>query len=513
MAARFVHLTDTWLKKATATDGPAIKDTKQGHLVCRISPKGKKSWALAGKFHDQHISIKLGDFQQAPGKPSTPVEMSTEMARDAAKLALEKIKSPAHHQKKAPTLGEAFDLHCQVNPASNTPGTLADHQARFDTYVRPFKVEVDGLSIPLGDVPLTRIEGFHLDDLRTHVHEAVRAKKVKKAQDQHQAAMKKWKAATAPHSGRKHFPKPILTDVPDEAGARSANQALTRLTTVFKFAIRRKLVPADWQRPTSINRIQEPGQDDTNHLRLDQAPAFYAAVEALRNRSGYKVENNDAIADCILACLWTGGRKGNVMAMEWEHLDLDSTDPAWRIPRHLYKTRKKLKTGFKVIPLLPWMVQLLQRRQGCHPRWVFPLYQGNLKQGKTTAGDAHIKDFRKSLEWVKQQAGIEQRLTIHGLRHSLGTWMHQQGATMKVIAGQLGHDDLTSAQRYAHNEASHVRSAASMAVEASFTVVETAPGEVQASLPVDDWVLILQLLQGHQVASRLAAATGIKALE
>ena len=513
MASRKMRLNDTICKGIQPEQGKQhyVLDDRQDYLGLQVNETGRKTWGLRKWHSGQPRWIKIGVFQVPPGKADTKVQMGRQEAVKKAQELVARIGGKddpfkaKQDQAKALTLAEAFRRHQGSNPRENTQTTLDDHQKRFDAYVIPFKVNVNGVGQSIAELRLDQIESYHLDDLQGHVMKQCKANQMTKAKRYHKKAKASWV------TGGKKGQAPMLKEIPESAGARTANQVLARLNTVFVWAARRNMVPSGWTIPKVERRATEAGKDESNHIRVDQLPAFYGAVEALRSRVGYKVENNNTIADAILTALWTGGRKANVLAMQWAHLDLQ--EGVWRIPRAEYKTKKKMDSSHKTIPIPPQAVKLLQARVGCHPKWVFPNYHGNLKHEESAPSDDHIKDLRKSWAWVKKHAGIDQRVTIHGLRHSLGTWMHQQGVNPKAIAGQLGHADLESTARYTHNEAKHLQGITGQVIDAVYEVVpDDGPGVIQAGLHEDDWRAILEAVAGTPLAARVTEATGVALL-
>lgn len=463
-----------------------VADDRQPKLAIRVYPSGRKVWGLNVWHTGQSRWLPLGTFQVSMG---ATLQMCRIDAVRAAQERLAQIGGPddpftaKRTDAQVPTLAEWFADYAARNPRRNESETLRGHQVRFETYAAPFKVKLAGVTVTLGAMPLDKIESFHLDDLRDSILATMQA-------EAQQLLQLRIKAKRAPKG----------STVADTTGARTANLVLARINTLLIDAHNRKQLPAGWQRPRASDKAQEAGQDETNHIKLQQAAAFYGAVDALRNRAGYKVGNNHTIADIILVCLWTGGRIGNVTSMRWDELDLDAG--TWNIPRSKFKTRKKMAGSHKHIPLTLHVVQLLRNRQAASKsQWVFPTWDDQEK---------HIQDIRKSQAWVMVQAGIKQRVTIHGLRHSLGTWLHQAGAPLKVIAAQLGQADLESAQRYAHDDTSHTRGLTDGAIAASFTVIDgTQPG-VSVALAVDEWAEVLVRMAGHPLAAKISEAAGLR---
>jgi integrase/recombinase XerD len=61
-----------------------------------------------------------------------------------------------------------------------------------------------------------------------------------------------------------------------------------------------------------------------------------------------------------------------------------------------------------------------------------------------------MQSFYQRLAMMKQRAGIEKPLTLHGLRHSIATHLLQSGMDIEEIAKFLGHSSLASTQIYTH---------------------------------------------------------------
>jgi integrase len=475
MAIKRVRITDSWLR--TAAPG-VYRDAGETALLARVSATGSKVWLADVHVRGRHVRRRLGLFQAAPGG-STPLEVATAAARDLARTAVGKLAAgegvDPDARQPVPTLAEWFEDYAARNPRRNEPETLVAHRYRFETYVAPFRVQVGGLRMALGAVPLDRLEGYHLDDVRDHVLAAL--------------APAPAEGALVVAGGRR----------PAAPGARTANLVLARLNTILADAEVRRRVPPGWKRPRPSELAQEAGLDQTNHIRLHQAIAFYRAVDALRGRPGYKLGNNHTIADVILTCLWTGARIGNVTSMAWDELDLEAG--VWLIPRAKYKSRRKMRETHKVITLVGDVVQLLRRREAERSSpWVFP---------RAEAPAEHITEIRRSMSWVLREAGVTHRVTLHGLRHSLGTWLHLSNAPLKAIAAQLGQSDLRSTERYAHDEVDHVRGLTAQAIAASYTVVASGdPDQLAVRMTREQWEAVLGALDGRPEAAAIAAAVG-----
>ena len=61
----------------------------------------------------------------------------------------------------------------------------------------------------------------------------------------------------------------------------------------------------------------------------------------------------------------------------------------------------------------------------------------------------HLVNPNKHWKEICRLAGIE-GITIHGLRHTLATWMSHEGATPHSIQTQLGHTHASTTALYMH---------------------------------------------------------------
>ncbi len=58
-----------------------------------------------------------------------------------------------------------------------------------------------------------------------------------------------------------------------------------------------------------------------------------------------------------------------------------------------------------------------------------------------------------------KRAGIPARVTPHGLRHAFATSLHAGGADLRVIQALLGHESISTTEKYTHMDASRLRAA------------------------------------------------------
>jgi integrase len=135
-------------------------------------------------------------------------------------------------------------------------------------------------------------------------------------------------------------------------------------------------------------------------------------------------------SDAIRMLLLTGARRGEVLGMKWEHLDLDAG--VWTKPALSVKQRR----GHRV-PLAPAAVEVIRGR----PR------VGDLVFCRPDGGP--IRDMRKAWSWACKRAKVRQ-LRIHDCRHTVASLLVSNGASLAVVGAILGHSNSTVTNRYAH---------------------------------------------------------------
>ncbi|UOE21870.1 site-specific integrase [Thermobifida halotolerans] len=158
--------------------------------------------------------------------------------------------------------------------------------------------------------------------------------------------------------------------------------------------------------------------------------------------------------------LHTGLRKGELLGLRWEDLDLDAGTAAIR------RTLQRTTTGG--LTALPTKTRASERRIALPARCVHSLkYHHELQQRECeTAGAAwqhsgHVfttaqggpidpTNLTRAFNTLLRKAGLR-RIRFHDLRHSTATLLLEQGVELVVIKELLGHSHIgVTATVYAH---------------------------------------------------------------
>ena len=207
-----------------------------------------------------------------------------------------------------------------------------------------------------------------------------------------------------------------------------ANRCVVLFRTIFNFFIKDGSYKGE--NPTKGVKLnkEEPRVRYMEHAELERFfTAFYEADDSVSKNA-------------ILMMLYTGARRGNVLRMKWDELDLDAR--IWKMPR--------TKTGKdKTIALADSAVELLQTIQANDPdeKYVFP---------SKTSASGHLVDVKRVWNTLKKKANIK-NLRLHDLRHTLATYMIAQGADSFMVQRALTHQSIKSTQVYVNLGVEHLR--------------------------------------------------------
>lgn len=180
-------------------------------------------------------------------------------------------------------------------------------------------------------------------------------------------------------------------------------------------------------------------------LQAGELPRFFAAVAE---------EPSVTMRDFVLLALLTGARRANLCAMHWQEIDLAAA--VWKIP--------ETKNGEpQSVTLCPEAVAILEsRKEATAGGFVFP------GTGKT----GHIQEPRKAVERIMKRAeipfgrNVQNGVTLHDLRRTLGSWQARAGASLAIIGKSLNHKSQQATAIYARLDLDPVRQSVNTATAA-----------------------------------------------
>ena len=134
--------------------------------------------------------------------------------------------------------------------------------------------------------------------------------------------------------------------------------------------------------------------------------------------------------------LATGLRRGELLGLKWEDIDLEHGDlrvrrQIARINGKVVEAPLKTKNAYRTLPLAEDTISILneqKKKVGSSP-WVFP---------SATGGPISPDSVLHMLHRVLKRAGLPQ-VRFHDLRHTFATLALQNGVDIKTVSGMLGH--------------------------------------------------------------------------
>jgi len=252
----------------------------------------------------------------------------------------------------------------------------------------------------------------------------------------------RWEKQVSPFLGRKPLSEitradcQSLVELIGSDRPIAGNRVAAFLSALLNFAVRSDRLAVNPAK--NLIRFQETPR--ARVLKSDEVPSLLDAIEV----------EGEPWAGVFKMLLFTGARRGSVVKMRWDDIDLASA--LWTIPAEVAKN----KTATPV-PLTDHAVALLRQRlqQRAGEPWVFP----------SPIGQGHLVGLPKAWARVLRRAGIA-NLRIHDIRRSVGTALARTGASPHVIATGLGHRSIASARAYVRLAGEDARQALDEAVTA-----------------------------------------------
>ena len=211
----------------------------------------------------------------------------------------------------------------------------------------------------------------------------------------------------------------------------TANRVVALLSRMYVKAADWEMVPDGTNPCRGLKRHRERKRErfltETEFRRLGEVLADAAA------KGGVSVH---AVAAIRLLML-TGCRKGEILSLRWEDVDLKAGE--LKLP--------DAKTGPRTVPLSPPAVKVLENipRVPGNP-WVIP----GQKPG------THMTNLDGPWRIVRKRARLE-NVRIHDCRHSFASRALALGESLPAIAKLLGHSQVQTTARYAHLARDSVR--------------------------------------------------------
>jgi integrase len=215
-------------------------------------------------------------------------------------------------------------------------------------------------------------------------------------------------------------------------GAGTARRTLQLAGAIFAFGLHQGLIPSN---PCTGMKL---GSSGTRETIVEDRSGYAALFRALAELGSERAITEPA-ANALRLIALTGARRGEVVNLRGRHLELSRQ----RIVFAPHEHKAGRRTGRqKVISLPSAAVAILAATiaEGIEPEALV------FKSAKPGAPISLKKPWSK----VRNRAGLPPTLTMHGLRHSIGSHLAMAGASGPEIQAALGHANIATSVRYIH---------------------------------------------------------------
>jgi integrase len=194
----------------------------------------------------------------------------------------------------------------------------------------------------------------------------------------------------------------------------SINRELASLKRAFNVLIEDELIT--FNPCKKVKMLEEDGRRH-RHLTQEEWERFKAELAPIPLK-------------IVTVALLTGLRKGNVLKLKWEQIDLDLRTI------ELLKTENKGKKHIK-LSISDALYSLLMSLNPQKSGYVFI----NPKTGKP------YTSIKTAFNAALRRAGISD-FRFHDLRRTVGTWLLTNGVDIRTVQNVLSHSDIRTTERY-----------------------------------------------------------------
>ncbi len=224
---------------------------------------------------------------------------------------------------------------------------------------------------------------------------------------------------------------------------RRANSVKSLCSTIFAQAIVWRM-RAD--NPThGVKGNAEHGLE--RYLVPEEVTRLWKVLERWRSREPDSV-------DIVVLALLTGARRGELLGMRWDQLDL--TTGIWTKPHPTTKQRQVHRT-----PLSQDALTVLRRRKDVWSHDTTAHHADDFVF-RDRGAKTHSNRFERHWREIRAEAGLTD-VRFHDLRHSFASHLAGAGLSLPTIGRMLGHTQPRTTARYAHLADEPLRVAAEIA--------------------------------------------------
>jgi integrase len=187
-------------------------------------------------------------------------------------------------------------------------------------------------------------------------------------------------------------------------------------------------------------------------------PPIIRCMDAAQARTFLEAAHSDRFYALYLIALTLGLRKGELLALRWQDVDLDKATLSvngsmQRIEGREVRVETKTAHSNRTLRLTPQIVDALKVRRDVQQ------FEAHIDEGWQDTGYIFTSRFGTSagreniltyFQAILKRAGLP-KVTMHSLRHSAATLALMSGVPIHVVSRMLGHASIViTLNRYAH---------------------------------------------------------------
>lgn len=208
----------------------------------------------------------------------------------------------------------------------------------------------------------------------------------------------------------------------------TANRVLSLIKHMYVIAAKNGYVKGHNNPAAGIRKFPEKSRD--RFLQSDELHRFFNALWA---------ENNEVFKNYVIISLFSGQRRGNILALRWSQIDLNNG--------FMYLPDTKNSEPMQV-PITSQLRELFEK--------IKPHAKSDLVLPSNKSKSGHLEDPKRPWQDLLARAGIE-NLRLHDLRRTMGSYQAITGASTNIIGKSLGHKSTSATLVYARLSADPVR--------------------------------------------------------
>lgn len=199
--------------------------------------------------------------------------------------------------------------------------------------------------------------------------------------------------------------------------------------------------------PCSNITLPKLERNTYDFFNLEETKAFLNAVK------------NEPLYELYYVTAFYGLRRSEVLGLKWRSIDLNNKkliiqDTRTKCNTIVEKDKTKTKSSLRSLPLTDGMCNLfirLRNKEQANKKLFGKEYINNNYVFKWDNGKPYDPDYITKRFYKDLKKHEIKHIAFHGLRHSCGSMLNEQGFTLKDIQEWLGHADIqTTANIYLH---------------------------------------------------------------